>query len=475
MNWNQLLCEQRQRPRRNSNGSDRDTRSEFQKDYHRIICSASFRRLQDKTQVFPLDNSDFVRTRLTHSLEVSSFAKSLGQMSFQYLIENRNEAGITTDIKEKCCSILECAGLLHDIGNPPFGHFGEQSIRNWFKQNLQALEYKDKKVSECLNEQMKNDLYNFEGNAQAIRLLSKLHFLVDENGMNLTYALLNTLIKYPVSSCGMDKTSSDIRLHKMGYYFAEQDLFEQITRATGAGESRYPLTFLLEAADDIAYMTADIEDAVKKGIISYETLLNEIKSNEDECANDQEKEMYEKVFISSLERKYNQAKEKGVSNPELNAVQNWVIKVQGFLLQCATYGFTSKYSEIMDGNFTTDVLSVSYGNTISFVLGNIARKYVFCSDQILKTEIAAGNILDFLLGKFVPAAIHMEDKAARTPMDERLINIISDNYRKIYDYYSKDEDEEMRLYLRLLLVTDYVCGMTDSFAKRLYQELGGIQ
>lgn len=475
MDWNQLLCEQRQRPRRNSNGSDRDTRSEFQKDYHRIICSASFRRLQDKTQVFPLDNSDFVRTRLTHSLEVSSFAKSLGQMSFQYLIENRNDAGITTDIKEKCCSILECAGLLHDIGNPPFGHFGEQSIRNWFKQNLQALEYKGKEVSEYLNEQMKNDLYNFEGNAQAIRLLSKLHFLVDENGMNLTYALLNTLIKYPVSSCGMDKSSSDIRLHKMGYYLAEQDLFEQITRATGAGESRYPLTFLLEAADDIAYMTADIEDAVKKGIISYETLLNEIKSNEDECTSDEERDLYKEVFVLGLEKKYNQAKRKGVSNPELNAVQNWVIKVQGFLLQCATYGFTRNYSEIMDGNFTTDVLSVSYGNTISFVLSNIARKYVFCSDQILKTEIAAGNILDFLLGKFIPAAIHMEDKAVRTPMDERLISIISDNYRKIYDHYSKDEDEETRLYLRLLLVTDYVCGMTDSFAKRLYQELGGIQ
>lgn len=475
MNWNQLLCEERQRPPRNPNGSDRDTRSEFQRDYHRIICSASFRRLQDKTQVFPLDNSDFVRTRLTHSLEVSSFAKSLGQMSFQYLIENRSDAGITVDIKEKCCSILECAGLLHDIGNPPFGHFGEQSIRNWFKQNLQDLEYKGKKASDCLNEQMKNDLYNFEGNAQAIRLLSKLHFLVDENGMNLTYALLNTLIKYPVSSCGMDKTSPDIRLHKMGYYFAEQDLFEKITRATGAGESRYPLTFLLEAADDIAYMTADIEDAVKKGIISYETLLNEIKSNEDECANDEERDLYKEVFVSSLEKKYNQAKRKGVFNPELNAVQNWVIKVQGFLLQCATYGFTRNYSKIMDGKFTTDVLSVSYGNTISFVLGNIARKYVFCSDQILKTEIAAGNILDFLLSKFIPAAIRREDKAARTPMDERLFGIISDNYRKNYDHYSKDEDEETRLYLRLLLVTDYVCGMTDSFAKRLYQELGGIQ
>ena len=270
MNWNQLLCEERQRTHSTSNTSD--NRNEFQKDYHRIICSASFRRLQDKTQVFPLDKSDFVRTRLTHSLEVSSFAKSLGQMAFQYLINSERYDDINSAIKENCCSILECAGLLHDIGNPPFGHFGEESIRNWFKENIGKLKYNEKTVKDYLDEQMVTDLLNFEGNAQALRLLTKLHFLVDENGMNLTYALLNTLIKYPVSSTEIDKKSEDIKYHKMGYYFAEKDLFEKITNSTGAVGCRYPLTFLLEAADDIAYKTADIEDAVKKGIISYNLL-----------------------------------------------------------------------------------------------------------------------------------------------------------------------------------------------------------
>lgn len=276
MEWKNLLCEKRQSSSKGSNKND--LRNEFQKDYHRIICSASFRRLQDKTQVFPLDNSDFVRTRLTHSLEVASFAKSLGQTAFQYLIDNNKDDELTPEIKEKVCSILECAGLLHDIGNPPFGHFGEDSIRNWFKTNLSKIEYKGTSVENNLNEQMKNDLYHFEGNAQALRLLTKLHYLVDENGMHLTYALLNTLIKYPVSSCEINKKSGNIKDKKMGYYFAEQELFEDITESTGAINCRYPLTYLLEAADDIAYHTADIEDAVKKGFISYSQLLEELKS-----------------------------------------------------------------------------------------------------------------------------------------------------------------------------------------------------
>lgn len=139
MNWEKLLCEKRQT--RSKYPSKKDLRNEFQKDYHRIICSASFRRLQDKTQVFPLDKSDFVRTRLTHSLEVSSFAKSLGQTSFQYLIDKNIDSELTAEIKDNVCSILECAGLIHDIGNPPFGHFGEDSIRNWFDANLTKIEF----------------------------------------------------------------------------------------------------------------------------------------------------------------------------------------------------------------------------------------------------------------------------------------------------------------------------------------------
>lgn len=473
MEWKQLLCEKRQSAPKSVNKTD--LRNEFQKDYHRIICSASFRRLQDKTQVFPLDKSDFVRTRLTHSLEVASFAKSLGQTAFQYLIDNNKDEELTPEIKEKVCSILECAGLLHDIGNPPFGHFGEDSIRNWFKNNLSKIEFKGTSVEDYLNEQMKNDLYHFEGNAQALRLLAKLHYLVDENGMHLTYALLNTLIKYPVSSCGINKHSGNIKDKKMGYYFAEQELFKDITESTGAINCRYPLTFLLEAADDIAYHTADIEDAVKKGFLSYSQLLEELRSEKyiNKCTDVQEIQSY-KNAVDMLETKYAKAKENGVPNPELNAVQNWIIYVQGQLLYCASYGFTKNYQSIMNGTFSAEVISASRGKTLSDALGSIVCDYVFKSCEIYKTEIAAGNIINFLLDRFVPAAVIYDTDNELSPMDKRIIHLISDNYRQIYKIYSDGKDENEKLYLRLLLVTDYICGMTDSFAKRLYQELNGI-
>lgn len=473
MEWKQLLCEKRQSASKSVNKTD--LRNEFQKDYHRIICSASFRRLQDKTQVFPLDKSDFVRTRLTHSLEVASFAKSLGQTAFQYLIDNIRDEELTPEIKEKVCSILECAGLLHDIGNPPFGHFGEDSIRNWFRNNLSKIEFKGTSVEDYLNEQMKNDLYHFEGNAQALRLLTKLHYLVDENGMHLTYALLNTLIKYPVSSCGINKHSGNIKDKKMGYYFAEQELFEDITESTGAVNCRYPLTFLLEAADDIAYRTADIEDAVKKGFLNYSQLLEELRSEVyiKKCADEQEMQSYQSA-VAMLESKYARAKEKSMPNPELNAVQNWIIYVQGQLLYCASYGFTKNYQSIMNGSFSTEVINASRGKALSDALGSIVCDYVFKSCEIYKTEIAAGNIINFLLDKFVPAAVIYDTDNELSPMDKRIIHLISDNYRQIYKIYSDGKDENEKLYLRLLLVTDYICGMTDSFAKRLYQELNGI-
>ncbi len=151
------------------------------------------------------------RTRLTHSMEVASFAKSLGQSVCQYIMNRGIDGDVNAETKEKICSILECAGLIHDIGNPPFGHFGEEAIRNWFQTHLKELSLGEVGADKLLNEQMRKDLYQFEGNAQALRLLTKLHYLVDENGMHLTYGLLNTLVKYPVSSCGTDKASGNVK------------------------------------------------------------------------------------------------------------------------------------------------------------------------------------------------------------------------------------------------------------------------
>ena len=271
MEWKSLLCDDRIRSYRRK--GSHDLRTEFEKDYHRIILSASFRRLQDKTQVFPLDRSDFIRTRLTHSMEVSSYGKSLGQNISQNIINVIGDESFLPEYAVHVCDILQCAGLLHDIGNPPFGHFGETIIREWFRKNLKEITFHEKRLTEILKPQMIRDFYFFEGNTQALRLVTKLHYLVDVHGMNLTKALLGTIMKYPVSSLEIDKKSGNIKTKKMGYFYADRDVFEEIQKSLGTGGNRHPLTYILEAADDIAYLTADIEDAFKKGCIDRKSVV----------------------------------------------------------------------------------------------------------------------------------------------------------------------------------------------------------
>lgn len=474
MNWEQLLSTKRNRGGSGKNRYVRNTdlRSEFEKDYHRIIGSASFRRLQDKTQVFPLDKSDFIRTRLTHSLEVSSFAKSLGQNIGENILVYKKDPSFTPRMKEDICSILQCAGLIHDIGNPPFGHFGEDTIREWFQKNLPVMEYHGTPIDTILTPQMREDFYHFEGNAQALRLVSKLHFLVDENGMNLTYALLSTIIKYPVSSLEMNPKSGDIKDRKMGYYFADQEIFGDISKETGTNGKRHPLTFILEAADDIAYKTADIEDAFVKGFLSYHKLLEELT------------ELQELYFrgggggfqpADKLTELYLRAKEMHVENPEEYAIKNWIVRVQGFVINCATYGFTSNYQAIMQGTYGHDLFYQTFAEKLMDLLGDLAFREVFTSEPIYRMEVTEATMLDFLLDKFMTAIIKYDDKTQKLDsIDERMVSFISSNYKKAYHYHARGKSEIERLYLRILLVTDYVCGMTDSYAKRLYQELKAI-
>ncbi len=470
MNWKQLLCEERVRsvPK---NPESTDLRTEFEKDYHRIIGSASFRRLQDKTQVFPLDQSDFIRTRLTHSLEVSSFAKSLGQSISKRIEAEKPEENFGYKEEAAVCDILQCAGLLHDIGNPPFGHFGENVIRRWFEEHMGELTYQGKKVSEMLSPQMRADFYNFEGNTQALRIVSKLHYLVDEHGMNLTKALLGSIIKYPGSSLEIDKQCGDIHKKKMGYYYAEKDLFENLEKSLGTNGRRHPLAYVLEAADDIAYKTADIEDAYKKGFINYNILLKELKLAREKSV---DPERFGQI-IAKLENKYEKAQEKKNTNPENFAILNWLVNVQGFLLSGATNSFMNHYDSIMDGSFSRELLSKSVEADVANNLGEIAFHYAFVSTPIYKLEIAADTILNFLLSKMVDAAlVYNPDKRGMNEVQVKWMSLISENYLEIYNIFSKDKSEEEKLYLRLLLVTDSICGMTDSYAKRLYQELSGI-
>lgn len=471
VNWEQLLSPKRSRGSSQRHSGSADLRSEFEKDYHRIIGSASFRRLQDKTQVFPLDKSDFIRTRLTHSLEVSSLAKSLGQNIAENILTYKKDPSFTPQMKEDICSILQCAGLIHDIGNPPFGHFGEVTIREWFERNLPLLTYKGKPVDEVLTEQMKQDFYHFEGNAQALRLVTKLHFLVDENGMNLTYALLNTIVKYPVSSLEIDEACGDIKRKKMGYYLADEEMFRRIEKETGTNGCRHPLTFILEAADDIAYKTADIEDAFIKGFISYHVLMEELKKLKNIKNNN--KIVFDPA--GKLEELYRRGVEKQVDYPEEYAVKNWIVRVQGFLISCATFGFTSNYEAIMQGKYPADLFCGTFAEELMELLGDVAMRRVFSTRQIYLMELVEAGILDFLMDSFVRAVIHYdEDDSALNSIDRRLVYFISSNYKDAYHYHARGKSESEKLYLRLLLVTDFICGMTDSYAKRLYQELKAI-
>ena len=506
MNWKNLLSASSQRPRSSRKTMENmkifeenrymytDLRSDFERDYHRILSSPSFRRLQDKTQVFPLEKNDFIRTRLTHSIEVSSFGKSLAQSIADEIIKNKLDEEFTVSDATAITNILASAGLLHDIGNPPFGHFGEDTIRDWFSKNIKKIGMKDEngnilKLEDLLSEQMKNDLLFFEGNAQAIRVVSKLHFLVDENGMNLTYALLNTLVKYPVNSLNINKESGNIKDKKMGYNLAEEELFREIVENTGTYDVesnvgyRHPLTFILEAADDIAYCTADIEDGMKKGFINFEKFIKTMK---------EEMEDGEKIADKLMEyREY--AEKRGYDSPALYAVQRWVVSVQGMFIRNVVESFIKNYDIIMNGEFRTDLFEDTESEKLIKILKKIAFREVFESKSILKMEITASNILNYFMDNFINSILYWDTPYENelTGIDRKYISILSENQRHIYRHYSalytekikkeeisedefKRKDYSYRLYLRLLLVTDYLSGMTDSFIKTLYQELMGI-
>ncbi len=471
MTWDKLLS-----PKRSREAVTRtpgDIRSEFAKDYHRILSSPSFRRLQDKTQVFPLDRGDFVRTRLTHSLEVSSFAGSIGDTAFSRLAAAHPE--ITPQVRRDCVEILRCAGLIHDIGNPPFGHFGEFTIREWFREHFGELRYKGMPVTELLTPQMCGDFLHFEGNAQALRVLTKLHILIDVgNGMNLTYALLNTIIKYPVSSISINKRSGSVKDKKMGYFTAEQPVFEDITRSTGAQNCRYPLTFLLESADDIAYKTADIEDAAVKKLISYNELLEEISSKKylDKCETEREREVLLKS-ADNLIHCLDSAKKRGLPMAEKKAVQRWTVNLQSDLIYEASDAFEANYGAIMSGEFGRELLAASPARVLADALSDIAYRYAFQSPGVLKIELSANAMMNLLLDKITGAALRFGTEQ-QIITDRNLMSLLSENYRMVCERSCEGKSDAEQAYYRLLFAADCVCSMTDGYARELYRSISGI-
>lgn len=480
MEWKKLisLCRLAEKPKEPSD-FDKYPISELEKDYQAIISSVAFRRLQDKTQVFPLDKSDFVRTRLTHSMEVSTIARQLGIMVTQntskYLQKDFSE---NEEVGKAVPVILSCAGLLHDLGNPPFGHFGETVIGEWFQNEFEnpRFVFRDRPVKEILNEQMKQDLIHFEGNAQALRILSKIKNNQSGYDVNLSFGVLNTLIKYPTDSIHFNKKDQDIKRHKLGYFYSEREIAEKICEATGTFDKefhRHPLVYLMEAADDIAYSTADLEDALQKGKFSIHEFLDYYNEETAKIQN-KDHQKYTKILFEELVEQLTE--NGGTKEGNLVAFQKWMETVRKWFMYVASFGFSRSYEEIMKGEYRQDLFyQTNHQETIEILKGAMKR-FVYDDTEILKLELSAKKILSSLMDDLVYAVLYLDEEPfqfGKTKTDQKLLHIISENY--IEDYrHAKTDNETENLYLRFLIVTDFLSGMTDSYAKNLYQELNGL-
>lgn len=487
MEWKKLLSLQTQVLRENEPEEFKKYPiSDLEKDYKAIVSSSAFRRLQDKTQVFPLDKSDFVRTRLTHSIEVATIARQLGIMITQnttpFLPEEfqKDEEGVN----EKIPSVLSCAGLLHDLGNPPFGHFGEVVIGEWFKKEFENTNfiYKGKYIKDILNEQMRSDLCHFEGNAQALRILSKISNKHVSHEINLTKGVISALIKYPTDSLSFKgKDDVDIRKHKLGYYYAESKSFNDIACETGTllptGEvARHPLAYLMEAADDIAYSTADLEDAYKKELFTLKDFI-EFFDQELESMAKQEYVSKVKLLIDDLKERVKKAesiKTECTKEAYLIAFQNWMDFVRQWFMYCVAYSFSKNYPAIMAGNYNKELIAETFHGPSMKILKRAMAKFVYKDAEIVKLELAAQKILSSLLDDFAYSVINFKEEKEQSQAEKKLCNLIPENLREDY-LHAETGDNAYDLYLRFLMVTDFISGMTDSYAKNLYQELNGIK
>lgn len=455
--WKDLLNPSRLSHDSKENRKNDYEHSVFASDYKRIVTSPAFRRLQDKTQVFPLERNDFIHTRLTHSIEVAMIARELATNIFEYIITSDLEPRVTETQCSDICRIVENASLLHDIGNPPFGHFGEYIIANWFQEKFPAL----LKEIEFKKEHLL-DLQHFEGNAQALRLVTKLHEFSGNHGMDLTYATLNTMIKY-TRSVNEPKNDGLVTHKKIGYFQSEKQIFNTITTATKVGKNRHPLTFILEAADDIAYLTADIEDAIKKNVISFKEFRNFLQ------------EYNNKVDKNSATNKY---LIQTVTSKEENQ-NKFFLDIRSRLMSGAKFIFTSKYKEIMSGEYHNDLFKGSNGETLHQALKVFSYQHIFTDKHILKLEISGWTILTFLLDKFVPAALHYNgldnpNNKSDHKLYHKLISLISESHKRAYcEFSQRTNSDHEKCYLRVLMVTDFISGMTDSYAYDLYMTLSG--
>jgi len=446
LEWEKLLTDSRLGEKSQLKQKLQDGRSEFQKDFDRIVFSPAFRRLQDKTQVFPLPESDFVHTRLTHSLEVSCVGRSLGNLVGETVLK-RNPALNSEFTKFHFGEIVAAACLAHDIGNPPFGHSGEDAIAEYFRSgNGQKFKSKIK------DEKKWTDLVKYEGNAQGFRIITKLQNPKVKGGLNLTYSTLAAITKYPRES----RIDNQIKLlqnkayRKYGFFQAEREIFKEVAIATGLDSinsektfwwCRHPLAFLVEAADDICYRVMDLEDGFRLGLISFketEELLRPLVSKQ---GLKDYKDKDEKDRIGYL---------RAVA---INELVNELAKV-----------FLDEEKNILRGKYENEFIGeIKRANALKRI-EDISIAKIYKSRSVVEREVAGYEVLGGLLDTFIDS------------YNEAYVGKISSKNKSVFALLPNriSEDIPKDLYLRLLRIIDFVSGMTDSFAVSLFRKIKGI-
>lgn len=439
MNWQKLLSPARLGSHHSGVGTF--GRSDFHKDYDRIIFSAAFRRLQRKTQVHPLPENDNVHTRLTHSLEVSCIGRSLGLMVGNRLHE---KGSLPTSIEpDHMAAIVQAAALSHDIGNPPFGHAGEYAIRQWFEDA--APEY-----TSSLSPEQFADLTTYEGNAQGFRLLTNKRTGLYDGGMRLTYATLASFIKYPWSAAG----SPFPQKKKFGAFQKEFALLEEVAEATGLIRThaqafcRHPLVYLVEAADDVCYALIDIEDGVELELVDFTVLENMLLP----CISEELPADYHRE--TNISRKISFLRGKIITG----------------LLDALVDAFVANEEALLAGEWKGELLGSATGpyNELITTAKSFSEKQIILNRRKVQIEVGAFAHLETLLDTFCRTAfdVHHATSDADIPYRAgRVRELIGTDAMPIgaslYDLY--------------LVILDYVSGMTDDFAARLARDIGGGQ
>lgn len=442
MNWEQLLSLKRfgdteKRPRI----SQDETRLGFDVDFDRIIFSSEFRSLQDKTQVIPLSETDFVHTRLTHSLEVSVVGRTLGRRVGKVLLErypNLVDLGYTFN---DFGAIVAAASVMHDIGNPPFGHSGEKAIGEYFK-SANGAKYKDQ-----LSAKEYQDLIDFEGNANGFKILTESREGIS-GGLRLSYATLGAFLKYPKESLPK-KPSNHIVDKKYGFFQSEKEAFLEVVADLGMKEKstenysffRHPLAYLVEAADDICYTIIDFEDGINLGLIEEEFAL----------------EYLIKLVKDTIDtKKYHSLQHKKDRVSYLRALSI------GVLINEAVDIFLANEDKILAGDFERSLLDrCKYEAQINDII-KISISKIYQSKEVVEKEVAGYRIIADLLDVFINA-FNNQHIGIASNFDSLILKLLPQEY----------QTKSTSLYERIMSICSYVSGMSDGFASRIHKKLTG--